>query len=140
MFLLEREYYVLLNVYRTAAPKKKSSENLFDVFGLFPEESKSFTKSGESDLLESSIVNRIPNGVTKRARSLDGNFFVELKVYHTADIRGELRQDRWKKAVLAVKAQIDDDTDEWQSLQKFIKKLKILFEGVDVKFYTRSTE
>lgn len=51
---------------------EKETKNPFDVFGLFPEETTT----------------------TKQPQTLNGNFFVVLRMYNTAE-------DRWKKAVHA---------------------------------------
>lgn len=102
------------------------------MFDLFPESGSS--SKNLPDPLGSSITNRVANGVTKRACSLNGAYFVEMRVYATDDIRSELPTERWKKALLSLKAQIDVETPEWESLQKCIKNLKALFEEVDVKF------
>lgn len=106
------------------------------MFGIFPEDLHITPKPSVSKTLDSSITHKLPNGTTKRARVLKGDFFIELKVYNTEDIRGELPDQRWKKSLLAVKAQIDADSSQWESLEKFVKQVKKLFEDVDVKFYS----
>ncbi|KAI8426935.1 hypothetical protein MSG28_014605 [Choristoneura fumiferana] len=121
----------------SAAPKKMETKNPFDVFGIFPEEAHKPDGMGP---LESSITSRVPNGTTKRACTLNGDYFLELRVYNTADISGVLIQKRWKKAFVTLRAQIVDESDEWEALQTFIKKISALFKDADVKFYSNDTK
>lgn len=109
-----------------AACKKGEAKNPFDVFGLFPDKNKT-RKSAGTDLLNSSITNRILNGTTKRTLTLKGNFFVELRVCNTADVLGELREERWKKDILAVKVQIDDGRSHINGRYKNLVKTQKYF-------------
>ncbi|XP_063369034.1 uncharacterized protein LOC134657418 [Cydia amplana] len=116
----------------TAVPKKKASKN-DNPFELFPEDEG--LEASSASLLDSSIVQRVANGLTKRTLELDGAFFVELRVYKTDDVRRELPENRWKKALLSIKTQLDSDTPPWESLIKFTKHIKSLFKDTEAKFY-----
>ncbi|KAI8428758.1 hypothetical protein MSG28_007439 [Choristoneura fumiferana] len=116
----------------TAASKKKEAHHPFE---LFPEDESLAKNYSAQDQLGSSITQRVADGITRRAVDLEGAFFLELRVYNTDDIRSELKEEKWKKALLAVKAQIDTDTPQWEYLQKLSKHLKTLFDDADVKYF-----
>lgn len=129
-------FYFIVSIfyYRTiaAASKKKEAHHPFE---LFPEDESLVKNYSAQDQLGSSITQRVADGITRRAVNLEGAFYLELRVYNTDDIRSELKEDRWKKALLAVKAQIDTDTPQWEYLQKLSKHLKTLFDDADVKYF-----
>ncbi|XP_047984078.1 uncharacterized protein LOC125240784 isoform X1 [Leguminivora glycinivorella] len=119
----------------SGASKKKTASNPFDVFELFPDDEAFAKNCPTPDQLRSSITQRVADGLTRRAADLEGEFFLELRVYNTADIRSELAEHKWKKALLAVKAQINNDTPQWEYLQKLTKHLRTLFDDAEVTFF-----
>jgi hypothetical protein len=134
VFILFCIIFYCFGYYRntTAASKKKEACNPFE---LFPEDKSLAQNYSEPDQLGSSITQRVADGMTRRAVDLEGAFFLELRVYNTDDIRSELAVEKWKKALLAVKAQIDTDSLQWEYLQKLTKHLKTLFDDADVKYF-----
>ncbi|XP_047997745.1 uncharacterized protein LOC125235279 [Leguminivora glycinivorella] len=71
----------------SGASKKKTASNPFDVFELFPDDEAFAKNCPTPDQLRSSITQRVADGLTRRAADLEGEFFLELRVYNTADIR-----------------------------------------------------
>lgn len=116
---------------KARAPKKA----IYDIFGILSEDEELPTASPQQGCLSSSLTNKVANGAVRRVADIEGDYFVELRVYHSRDatVRNE---DRWKKALLALKLQIDGDSVEWQHLQQFTKAAKRKFRDAEAKFYS----
>lgn len=101
-----------------------------DVFGL----SRGVTDDRETKVLSSFFVNRVANGNEKRSAPLEGEYVVDLKVYRTNDIQGVDPIDAWRKALIRVKLQTTEDSEQWRALQRFVHKTDEIFKE-DPKFY-----
>lgn len=83
------------------------------------------------------LYNRVANGQTRRTAQIDGSFYIELKVYNSADVN-EGGDDLWKKTLLWLKVRTDDDTPQWDRLQKFVRATSSLFDQSEATFYSNS--
>ncbi|KAL0861806.1 hypothetical protein ABMA27_009279 [Loxostege sticticalis] len=131
-------------------PKKKrvskpraSSKRSKDLFGLLSDEDETLAVensqrrgSAAHPQLDSSLTTKVANGSVRRAAPLDGAYYVEVRVYSTSDALKTLPAERYKKALLTAKVQLNTDTSEWHDLQKFMKSLKKLFEDREPVFYS----
>ncbi|XP_049871199.1 uncharacterized protein LOC126370404 [Pectinophora gossypiella] len=84
--------------------------------------------------LQSSYSKRVADGTVRRTAKLNGDLFVELKLYQVADIRHVDVRKRYEKAVLSLKYQADHNAPELQLLQQFLKKCKPKF-GTEGYFF-----
>lgn len=92
-------------------------------------------RATEDNRLQSVLSRRVADGVLRRAAYLEGNVFIEIKIYNVADIVGVDPKDRWEKAVLNLKYQGDSDAPEQASLKEVVKlcRKQFLDEG---KFFS----
>lgn len=92
----------------------------YDIFGLSH-------GSGENEESEkktvSYFVNKVANGNERRTASLVGSYVLDLKLYHVNDIQNTESKDVWRKALVRVKVQTQDDTELWKSLQKLVTSI-----------------
>ncbi|XP_049704256.2 uncharacterized protein LOC126056173 [Helicoverpa armigera] len=140
-------------VTKNVQPKKKASKRKTSGSGTTPSESTSSKyKHHSSDLfglengellpatscgdLGSSLVSRVANGKVRRTADLTGDFYVEVKVYHKAEAASTPREDRWKKASVALKVQINRDSSPWEALQIFMRRTHELFDNSELIFYS----
>ncbi|KAG7299657.1 hypothetical protein JYU34_016647, partial [Plutella xylostella] len=106
-----------------------------DLFAIIRDAEKVAKTCPEQHQLGSSIVTRVASGHVRRAAPTEGEFYVELKVYNTVDAASTTSQERWKKALVTVRLQADQDTPHWEALQKFMKSVYTLFEDTEPTFY-----
>lgn len=106
-----------------------------DLFGLedVAVTDRPSTSSGD---LGSSLLSRVANGKVRRAANLNGDFYVEVKVYHKADIISTVREERWKKAAVALKVQLSKESPQWDTLQSFMRRAHELFDDSEPVFYS----
>lgn len=84
--------------------------------------------------LTSVLTRRVPDGKVRRSALLSGDLFIELKVYNVDDIKTIAPLDRWEKALVNLKLQVDSDSHEIKEITKLLKKCKERFVG-DAVFY-----
>lgn len=88
----------------------------------------------ETTTISSFFVNKVANGNERRTVELDGDYTVDLKVYRTNDIKDVDSMDVWRKALLRIKLQTNEDTNQWKALQRFVHNANDIFYE-DPKFY-----
>lgn len=122
---------------------RASSKRSKDLFGLLSDEDETLAVensqrrgSAAHPQLDSSLTTKVANGSVRRAAPLDGAYYVEVRVYSTSDALKTLPAERYKKALLTAKVQLNTGTSEWHDLQKFMKSLKKLFEDREPVFYS----
>lgn len=111
------------------------------MFGLLTEEDEEIANEncGRSNarlMLDSSLTTKVANGAVRRTAPLIGAYYVEVRVYNTAEALKSRPDERYKKALVTLKAQLNVETQEWRDLQKFIKKTKTLFNETEPVFYS----
>lgn len=84
--------------------------------------------------ITSTFVLRIANGNERRVAELQGEYVVDLKVYRTSDIKELDSLEAWKKALVRIKLQTSENTDQWRSLQRLINHADEVFEE-EPRFY-----
>lgn len=84
--------------------------------------------------LTSSLTRRVADGTLRQVAELSGEFFVELKIYNTADICDVDPRQRWEKAVATLRMQLTPDSPEWDITKKLFAKGKNKFEE-EATFY-----
>ncbi|KAL0829623.1 hypothetical protein ABMA28_003129 [Loxostege sticticalis] len=108
-----------------------------DLFGLLSDEGAMLAVensqrrgSAAHSQLDSSLTTKVVNGSTAPT---------SWRCASTAPAtrsRRRLRNERYKKALLTAKVQLNTGTSEWHDLQKFMKSLKKLFEDREPVFYS----
>lgn len=86
--------------------------------------------------LDSSLTSKVANGCVRRSASLSGAYYVEVRAYTTSDALKTPPLDRYKKALLTAKVQLNTGTAEWHDLQKLMRSIKKLFEDREPVFYS----
>lgn len=82
-----------------------------------------------SFVLSSYFVNKVANGNERRVINTAGDYLIDLKVYQTNDARNTDSQDLWKKALVRIKFQTEDDTPQWRKLQSLVHSIDALCES-----------
>lgn len=77
--------------------------------------------------LQSVLWRRVAGGLIKRAEELAGNLFVEVRVYNRDEIAHLDARDRYWKALVNLRYQVDESEPELQALFKFLKSAKAKF-------------
>lgn len=110
-----------------SAAAKKTEES----WRAFDSESEDETICKEAQL-KSSYSKRVADGVVRRSIQLEGDLYLDLKLYQVADIKKIDPRKRYEKAVLALKFQADFDSPELGVLRQLLKSCKRSFteEGV----------
>lgn len=88
-------------------------------------------KSGAAGL-QSTLIRSVPGGKVRRVSQLPGDLFLELKLYNVADIKTIAAKDRWEKALVNLKIQVDSNSPEVSIINKALKLCREHFieEGV----------
>lgn len=97
-----------------------------DVFNLSRGDGE--PKNTSSSVLSSYFVNRVANGNERRVINTGGDYLIDLKVYQTNDARNTDSQELWKKALVRIKFQTEDDTPQWRKLQSLVHSIDALCE------------
>lgn len=113
----------------------------YDLFGLVTvEESAAAAQHSESPSQLSSVLNtRVANGIVSHRKAVDGEFYVEVKVYRTSDAASTRPEERWRKALTSLKIQMNPDGDEWRQLQVFFKTIRKSMNDVEPVFFGNKT-
>lgn len=74
--------------------------------------------------LSSVLTRRVPGGRVRRIASLTGDMFLELKLYNVDDIKNVSALDRWEKALISLKFQVDSDSPILDNVNKVLKRCK----------------
>lgn len=72
----------------------------------------------------------------RRTADLTGDFYVDVKVYHKGEAASTRREERWKKAAVALKVQLNKDSPPWEALQTFMHRAHELFDSSEPVFYS----
>ncbi|XP_049886632.1 uncharacterized protein LOC126381143 isoform X2 [Pectinophora gossypiella] len=104
-----------------------------DIFGL--SHGRTVGNEGSDKRIVSYFVNKVANGSERRTTSLDGEYVVDLKIYHANDVNNTDSREVWRKALLRIKLQTPDDSDEWKLLQKLVTRIDKNFED-EPRFYS----
>ncbi|XP_049886776.1 uncharacterized protein LOC126381320 [Pectinophora gossypiella] len=111
--------------------KKKAKTH--DIFEL--SHGRPVGNEGSDKRIVSYFVNKVANGSERRTTSLDGEYVVDLKIYHANDVNNTDSREVWRKALLRIKLQTPDDSDEWKLLQKLVTRIDKNFED-EPRFYS----
>ncbi|XP_028177724.1 uncharacterized protein LOC114365371 [Ostrinia furnacalis] len=119
-------------------PKSNPKES-FDVLGVLSDEEEAIEKatraSNEPRRLDSSFSSKTAHGSLVWRAPLAGRYYVETRVYSADDARKAPPDQRYTKALVTLKAQLDSEQAEWDYLQRFLKKAKTLFSDTKPVFY-----
>lgn len=77
--------------------------------------------------LRSSYSKRVADGVVRRSIKLEGDLYLDLKLYQVADIKDVEPRKRYEKAVLALKYQADFNSPQLGLLRQLLKRCKTSF-------------
>lgn len=58
---------------------------------------------------------------------MDGEYYIDCKVYKADDARLTDNLELWKKALIRLKFQTDTDSPQWRKLQEFVRSVDVLF-------------
>lgn len=105
-----------------------------DLFGL---EDYVPTKTSVADF-GSSLISRVANGKVRRTADVSGDFYVEVKVYNKAEVASTPKEERWKKASVALKVQLNRNTPQWDGLQVFMRRTHEFFDNSEPVFYSNN--
>lgn len=109
-------------------PTRATSGGKFTLTELFGEEEDATTiAEAKVNLLKSVLWRRVAGGLIKRSEDLEGNLFVELRVYNKTDILNVKAHQRYWKAAVNLRYQVDDSAPELDALHTFIKLAKAKF-------------
>lgn len=86
--------------------------------------------------LASSLLIRVANGKVRRTATLTGPYYVEVKVYDTSEAASSRPDERWKKTLVSLKAQLKTDSSQWDKLQVFMRGAHKLFEDSEPVYYS----
>lgn len=107
-----------------------------DIFAILKSEEKLNTlEVRDTSSSTSSFTARVSSGQVRRTTTLDGDYFVDIKVYNTADWVGYKPEERYKKALSYVKIQTDINSPEWEALQRFLGLAFVRFEHSEPVFF-----
>lgn len=117
------------------AKQKKSStvvstptKEKFTLTNLFGDEEDAITiAEAKVNPLKSVLWRRVAGGLVKRSEDLEGNLFVELRVYNKEDIINVDARQRYWKAAVNLRYQVNDSEPELETLYKFIHSAKAKF-------------
>lgn len=70
------------------------------------------------------LTRQVPGGKVCRYGQLSGELFVDLKLYNVADIASITSKDRWEKALVCLKIQVDPNSPEVSYIKKVLKICK----------------
>lgn len=79
------------------------------------------TPPKKAPLLQSALTRRVAGGVLRRCANLEGDVFVEVKIYNTNEILNVPPANRWEKAVVSLKYQGESDSPELAPLKTVLK-------------------
>lgn len=108
------------------ASGSKQKYLLSDLFGV-DEDAHIIQEAKQKQKLESVLWRRVANGLLKRSEDLEGNLFIELRVYNKSDIINVDARNRYWKAAVNLRYQVNDSEPELEALYKFIKLVKAKF-------------
>lgn len=74
--------------------------------------------------LRSVLQRRVPGGKVCRYGQLSGDLFVDLKLYNVADISSIAPINRWEKALVSLKIQVDSNSPEVSYIKNALKICK----------------
>lgn len=122
----------------TAVVKQSTQFCKLDPFNLGSEEDLAVAqkKTTKKPKLESVLWSRVASGSLRRQLPLSGEFYVELRVYNTTDAETQKADERWKKALVTLKVQLNDDSEQWAALQSFVQSSSSIFEEVEHTYYS----
>ncbi|XP_073950571.1 uncharacterized protein isoform X2 [Choristoneura fumiferana] len=89
-------------------------------------EDESFCAEQKS-VLQSTLIRQVPGGKVRRTSQLSGDLFVELKLYNVADIKSIDPKDRWEKALVNLKIQIDSNSPVVSNINETLKLCREYF-------------
>lgn len=124
-----------------SAPKKPTKDplNRADPFNLINEEKAAIAEvrsSKRAAQLDSTFTQKVANGNLRRSLPCSGEFYLELRLYNTSEIATVAPAERWKKAVTALKTQIEVESPTWGHLHKLITNIDKQFMEVEPTFYS----
>lgn len=109
------------------APAANAVASAWSVLTSDSEEEGAIRRAANSTPLTSVLTRRVPDGVVRRLQNLRGDHFIELKLYKVEDINKVAPLDRWEKAIVNLKLQIDGNAAEVTLINKFLKLCKERF-------------
>lgn len=130
IFLLLTVTQFLCYRYSSSKKPKHTKTEKLDVLGLLSEDETSAAADharqapARGRRLDSSISSRVANGSVVRRALLDGQYYVETRVYLAEEALSAPPETRYKKALVTLKLQLDCDRPEWTCLQRFLQKAK----------------
>lgn len=100
-----------------------SKPSAHDLFGSDSDDPEPEPKKGRKTNLgiHSYFTRRLANGHSRQTNDAKvGSHYVEIKVYKCDEIRSVLPVNRWRHAIVAIKNQVDVDSDTWRKLSELI--------------------
>ncbi|XP_063822980.1 uncharacterized protein LOC135088509 [Ostrinia nubilalis] len=118
------------NVEALTRPKKTKS-----LFSIINKDERASAKETTRSIA-SSFTSRVSSGQCRRTAVTSGEFYIDLKVYNTDDVKNVPPEERYKKALAAVKLQCGEQSQEWEALQRFISSAYVIFEECEPTYYS----
>lgn len=81
-------------------------------------------RASTANALTSVLTRRVPGGYVRRAASLPGDLFIELKLFNVDDIQNVSSQTRWEKALINFKYRVDSNSAVVDGINKILKLCK----------------
>lgn len=107
------------------APEVERKASARDVFGSDSDDDNfHIPKPGKktSAPICSYFTKRVPHGVVRQTNvEKEGSHFVELKVYKYDEIKNVQPMNRWRHAIISIKAKSETDTPAWEHLAQYIR-------------------
>lgn len=117
---------------RTKKPTQKSPSTWqFDS----DSDDEAVVRQAPDQRLQSVLTRRVADGVVRRTANLDGDIFVDIKIYQVPDILNIDPKDRWEHAILSLKYQGQSDAIELAPLKDVIKRCRGQFK-TEGKFFS----
>lgn len=108
--------------------KKKKQQNI--IYSDSEEEVEAEAQraaSRQAQKITSSLSRRVADGVLRRTAHLDGDLYIEVRVYRTAEYLKKPQAERRESATLALRFQTHSDAPEAEGLHAFIGAAKKKF-------------
>lgn len=74
-------------------------------------------------------------GSCRRTAITDGKFLIDLKLYNIDDYQKSDPEERYKKALASIKLQCNENSTEWNQIQKFLGQAFNIFEDSEPVYF-----
>ncbi|KAI5646620.1 hypothetical protein NE865_01554 [Phthorimaea operculella] len=122
-----------------ASSAKTKKRDSWTLLGMSSDDEAEPVKKAD-DRIRSAYSKRVADGVVRRYTERPGDLLVEVKLYHTNELKGIHPLKRHEKAALALKYQVDRDAPELGPLREFLKRCRTQFREEGIFYADKKTE